>query len=114
MPELDHLASTLTQLVDRLADLSGRNIGIETLSGEVDLHRPLREALQPLRQFAERARGGLVPGRRHSPGRPRQLLAHDVARARELIEQSGRSIRDVADELGVSRATLYRNLREKS
>ena len=114
VPTLDHLANTLAQLVERLADLAGRDVHIETLAGEIDLARPLREALRPLQVFAERARGSLGFGKRHSPGRPRQLLAHDVARAREQVEQGGRTIRDIASEFGVSRATLYRSLKGNS
>jgi DNA invertase Pin-like site-specific DNA recombinase len=113
VPELDHLANTLTQLVERLADLAGRDIRFETLSGELDLGRPFGDILLPLHKFAERTRGGLNSSKRQSPGRPRQLLAPDVARAREQLELAGRTIQQVADEFGVSRATLYRSLREK-
>jgi transcriptional regulator of acetoin/glycerol metabolism len=47
---------------------------------------------------------------RRGPGRPRVLTPEKVALARRLLAAGTRSITDVAAELGVSRATLYRHL----
>lgn len=117
--ELEHLAGSLQQLVERLADIAGRGIGIEALSGEIGRIDPPQAALmQAMHAFAERTRRRSVVARppgeppAHHIGRPRRLMADDLARARAMIETAGRPIEDVARELGVSRATLYRNLRK--
>jgi len=45
-------------------------------------------------------------------GRPRLLSDTEAHRARLLVFEQGRSVKRVADEMGVSRATLYRYLDE--
>jgi AcrR family transcriptional regulator len=44
------------------------------------------------------------------PGRPRVMTAEKVAAARRLLAGGTRTVTDVAAELGVSRATVYRHL----
>lgn len=44
-------------------------------------------------------------------GRPRRLTSEDIARARELRDSGEHSVPEIADRLGVSRATLYRRLK---
>jgi DNA invertase Pin-like site-specific DNA recombinase len=116
--ELDHLAGSLQQLIERLAELAGRGIEVETLSGEIGRIDPALGALiQAIHAFSQRTRRRSVLARPAGEppahmGRPRRLMDDDLARARQMIETAGRPIEDVARELGVSRATLYRNLRK--
>lgn len=115
--DLDHIAAGLQQLLDRLMDLASRGIEVQALSGEIDTVSPaVGGIIRALHAFGIRARSGRAVRRIGPPqslGRPRRLLADDIMRARRLIEAGGRPISDVARELGVSRATLYRNLRSK-
>ncbi len=110
---LDHLSTSLPQLVDRLAELLDRHVDIETLAGDaVRIDRSVGDLIHQMQALPRRSRGGRADGvRERSMGRPRRLGTADVARARQLIESTGRPIEDVARELGVSRATLYRSLR---
>lgn len=110
---LDHLSTSLPQLVDRLAELLDRDIDIETLAGDkVHIDRSVGDLIHQMQALPRRSRNGRADGvRERAMGRPRRLGAADIARARQLIESTGRPIEDVAREMGVSRATLYRNLR---
>lgn len=110
---LDHLSTSLPQLVDRLAELLDKGIDIDTLAGDkVHIDRSVGGLIHQMQALPRRSRNGRADGvRERGMGRPRRLGTADIARARQLIESTGRPIEDVARELGVSRATLYRNLR---
>jgi DNA invertase Pin-like site-specific DNA recombinase len=114
VPGLAHLAASLPQLVERLADLGARGVRLETLSGELDADNPaVAAALAALHAFALRARPVRLSAAAPA-GRPRQMSEADTARARQLIEAGKRTIRDLASEFGVSRATLYRSLKDRT
>jgi DNA invertase Pin-like site-specific DNA recombinase len=53
---------------------------------------------------------GHSPGRRPA-GRPRRMSPDLLATARRMLDDGERSVTEVAADLGVSRATLYRYLR---
>jgi len=109
---LEHLSPALPNLLDRLAELTALGIEIECLSGEARHIGPgSGELIRDMQAILRRGRPARN-GRQAIVGRPRRLAAADIARARQMIESSGRPIEDVARELGVSRATLYRNLRK--
>jgi DNA invertase Pin-like site-specific DNA recombinase len=112
---LDQLATTTQLLIEILAGLGRRRITVETISGEIDTADPATQAIiEVLWKFEERLRNlrktAMPLGLEHGAGRPRRLDRAEIGRAREMIE-AGRGATDVARELGVSRATLYRSLK---
>lgn len=115
---LDQLASTTPRLIEHLAGLLKRGITVETISGEIDTADPTtRRAIEALWRFEERSRNGgriadALAGMGSTVGRPRRLAAAGLAHARQMIKHGG-SVAEVARELGVSRATLYRSLKRQ-
>jgi DNA invertase Pin-like site-specific DNA recombinase len=113
---LDQLASTTSGLIETLASLASRGITVETITGEIDTADPATsQLLATLWKFQERSHQGrkspaaliaLEPG----PGRPRRLATAEIAAARAMID-GGRPVAEIARELSVSRATLYRSLK---
>ncbi|AGW42483.1 hypothetical protein O159_25520 [Leifsonia xyli subsp. cynodontis DSM 46306] len=75
---------------------------IRTISAFNDLERNLIRERTLVQVYAARARGRLG-------GRPRALSDMNVERALALRDQ-GASVREIAEELGTSRATVYRAL----
>jgi DNA invertase Pin-like site-specific DNA recombinase len=72
------------------------------------------QLIKSLWAFEQRARTGTKALRRATgldsgPGRPRRLANAEIEKAREMVDK-GRPVAEVARELGVSRATLYRSL----
>lgn len=121
VPALDHLAGTLPRLLDMLEELTGKGLRVEVLTGEFDTGEPaVRETIRTLHGFALRATAphpAAAPAMAEAAeplaiGRPRRLTPADIARARMLIETGGVAVEQVARELGVSRATLYRSLKQ--
>lgn len=110
---LGQLARTTERLVERLAELIDRGIRVETLSGELDTSDPAASRIiKTLRSFETRMRpprGGTAG----VAGRPRRLSAEKIAEARRMIDAERRSVAEVARQLGVSRATLYRSLHRR-
>ncbi|RUT31311.1 hypothetical protein EMQ25_10680 [Arsenicitalea aurantiaca] len=113
---LEHLATAVGPLVLRLEELVARGIRIRTLDGDFDTETPgTAGALKALARIAAHHNGARRPvvGRaEHGPGRPPRLSPEEIGRARELFEAGGRTAAEVARQLGVSRATLYRSLRK--
>lgn len=114
--DLEHVAGGLPQLLERLTGLLDQGIQMRTLSGEINTvdgdPGDLIAALHAFNIKMQNARVALHQvSPSHGPGRPRRLRSDEILTARRLIETGGRPVRDVARELGVSRATLYRSLR---
>jgi DNA invertase Pin-like site-specific DNA recombinase len=112
---LDQLATSMPRLVEFLAAMMDRGIAVETIAGEIDTADPtVSQLIKSLWAFEQRARSGTRLPRRSgsvdaSPGRPRRLANAEIEKAREMVDR-GRPVAEVARELGVSRATLYRSL----
>ena len=112
---LDQLATSMPRLVEFLAAMMDRGISVETIAGEIDTADPtVSQLIKSLWAFEQRARSGTKALRRStgpdaSPGRPRRLASAEIEKAREMVEAKGRPVAEVARELGVSRATLYRS-----
>lgn len=121
---LDRLASTLPQVLSLLELLGGRRVGVQSLTENLDTTGPdgaaLLRVIQAFTQlertltrertmvgvYAARARGRVA-------GRPRALSATNVERVLLLREQ-GASVREIAQQLGTSRATVYRALEQQN
>jgi DNA invertase Pin-like site-specific DNA recombinase len=104
----------MPRLVEFLAAMMERGIAVETIAGEIDTADPtVSQLIKSLWAFEQRARSGTKALRRStgpdaSPGRPRRMAGAEIEKARDMVEK-GRPVAEVARELGVSRATLYRS-----
>jgi DNA invertase Pin-like site-specific DNA recombinase len=109
---LDSVAASMPELVDLVIGLQDRNIRFRSIAEGFDSNgrtrAVLRSVLAQLQSFEHRRQSRQREeqlGRK--VGRPRLLDSEHIEQARALLRE-GRSMDDVAKELNVSRATLYR------
>ena len=121
---LDRFGRSLRDLVDVVTALADRRVGLRSLHETIDTTTPTGKltfhVFAALSEFEadlvrERTRAGLAAARQRGrkPGRPKALDNEQVEMARTLMANPNLSARRVADQLGVHRATLYRNLRSR-
>jgi DNA invertase Pin-like site-specific DNA recombinase len=119
--KLDRLARSLKQLITTAEDLQSRNIGLVSLTENLDTTTPggrlVFHVFGAIAEFEkallkERTMAGLVAARRkgRKGGRPLALTAQDIAAARVLMRADTLLVRDVARRMGISVATLYRHV----
>lgn len=120
---LDRLASTLPNVLSLLELLGNRGVGVHSLTERLDtsgpdgaallnvvhafteLERTLTRERTMVGVYAARARGRVG-------GRPRALSDTNIERVAMLRDQ-GASVREIAQQLGTSRATVYRALEQQ-
>lgn len=118
--KLDRLGRTVKGLVDMVAGLQARGIQFRSLTDGIDTSTPagrfffhIMAALAEMERdlIRERTQSGLSAARARGRlgGRKRSMDESKVASARCLMA-TGMTAVEVAANLGVSRATLYRNL----
>ncbi|WP_374945862.1 recombinase family protein [Agreia sp.] len=121
---LDRLASTLPNVLSLLELLGNRGVGVRSLAESLDtsgpdgaalltvvhafteLERTLTRERTMVGVYAARARGRVG-------GRPRALSGTNIERVAMLRDQ-GASVREIAQQLGTSRATVYRALEQQN
>jgi DNA invertase Pin-like site-specific DNA recombinase len=119
--KLDRLGRGLRDLIDVVNALASRGVGLRSLHESIDTTTPAGKltfhvfaalAQREAEVLRERTRAGLAAAhaRGHRPGRPRRLAAEQLEMARTLMANPMLSARQVAAQLGVHRATLYRAL----
>lgn len=119
--KLDRLGRSLGDLIAVVANLAERRVGLcslresidtTTAAGKLTFHVFGALAEFEAGQVRERTRAGLEAARRRGVklGRPRLLTVDQVEMARTLMANPRLSARQVAIQLGVHRATLYRSL----
>jgi DNA invertase Pin-like site-specific DNA recombinase len=118
--KLDRLGRSVRDLITMLDELRERGVKFHSLTEAIDTTTPTGRAMwQMIGVLAELERS-LISERTHAGvkaaknrgvkfGRKPKLTRQQIAHARKLIEQGERAA-DVADTLGVARATLYRAL----
>jgi DNA invertase Pin-like site-specific DNA recombinase len=119
--KLDRLARSLRQLIDTAVLLNERgvelhslteNINTTTPSGKLTFH--IFAALSEFERdiLRQRVNAGLKAARKRGRigGRPRALGEADLKKARTLLRSGDYSRAQVAEDLGVSRHTLWRAL----
>ncbi len=119
--KLDRLGRSLKHLILTIEDLTKRKIGFKVLSGQgvnIDTTTPSGKMIfsifAALAEFereliVERTKAGLESAKKlgRVGGRKRTMTDSKLASAKKLLE-SGALPKDVAKDLGVSLATLYR------
>ena len=124
--KLDRIGRSLIHLQKILDDLEQRGVfflsssdGLNTQDGSIT-GRMLLDLMSVIAKFErglilERTRVGLEAARARGEkfGRRRKLNPQDVAKAKAWLESPDVNVDDAAGRLGVSRRTLFRNLREQ-
>lgn len=115
---LERLAKSTSALIELFERLSSRGIGLHSVSENFSLggeDAAVSKLLEVLADFDRSKRREQLASLAddHKIGRPRSLAREDIERARALVQEGKRSVVGVAIELGVSRSTLYRYLKEE-
>ena len=119
--KLDRLRRSLRDLVDLVAVRGERGLERRSLRESIDTTNPTGKltfhifaALAELEAevLSERTRAGLAAARKRGSklGRPRSLTPEQVEMARTMMSNPALSARQVAEQLGVHRSTLYRSI----
>jgi hypothetical protein len=116
-------AAPLRHLVDTVTGLADRGVGFRSLQEAIDTTTPggklVFHVFAALAEFerdliGERTTAGLAAARargRHG-GRPSVLSGHKLRVAQEMYRSGQYTVAAIARTLGVSRASIYRNLAE--
>lgn len=122
--KLDRAGRSLTHLIELLKELKERGIEFISLTEQIDTTTPsgklIFHLMGALAEFErdlirERTTAGLAAARARGRvgGRPRKLKTNGkVALARRMFADQSHSIPEICAALGISRATLYRYVKE--
>lgn len=116
--KLDRLGRSVKSLIELVSDLNAKNINFKSLTDSIDTSTPsgrfffnvMASLAQMERELiVERTTAGLAIAKKKGKigGRKRVMTDSKLASAKRLLE-TGVSPKDVAKDLGVSIATLYR------
>ncbi len=119
---LDRLGRSLPHLIETIGELEARGVGIKSVQENIDTTTPggrlVFHVFGALASFEreliqERTRAGLAAARERGRlgGRPTALTPAKLKQARKMIEEKT-PLTEIAQVLGVSRATLYRRVPE--
>jgi len=118
---LDRLGRSLPHLLATITELEGRGVGFRSVTEAIDTTTPggrlifsIFGALAAFERDLVRDRtiAGLEAARARGRvgGRPTVMTPARITAARSLLAVPGATVTSVAKDLGVSRATLYRNV----
>lgn len=118
---LDRLGRSLRHLIDTVNDLRDRGVGFRSLQESIDTStsggKLVFHVFGALAEFErelvrERTQAGLAAARARGRfgGRPRAMTPDKVRLARQLYDSREHTVDAIAKTLGVSRASIYRNL----
>lgn len=116
--KLDRIGRSLPHVVQLVSDLRKRGVGLKVLTGDIDttnatgllvsgIFATLAEFERDL--IRERTTAGLQAARARgrAGGRPRAMTLAKLRTAMAMMADRNNSARGVAEQLGVSRSTLY-------
>jgi DNA invertase Pin-like site-specific DNA recombinase len=120
--KFDRLGRNTRNMLDLIETIEAKGCTFESLTERIDTSGPTGRAMLTIMsafaqlerdQIAERTRAGLAEAAKNNRhgGRPRKADAQDIADARKW-KAEGDSVDRIAKRLHVSRATVYRYLRE--
>jgi DNA invertase Pin-like site-specific DNA recombinase len=118
---LDRLGRSLRHLIDLVAELQQRGVGLRSLTESIDTSTPggklIFHVFAALAEFEhdlirERTQAGLVAARARGRvgGRPTVWTPEKLATARAMYDSGRHDVASIARVLGVSRASVYRAL----
>ncbi len=121
--KLDRLGRSLKHLIEVINKLKDKDCYFKSLQENIDTTssggKLIFHVFGALAEFEreiirERTKAGLAAARSRGRvgGRPRVMDSKKIALARTLIEDGSNSINDICKTLRVSRATLYRYIKE--
>ena len=119
--KLDRLGRSVPHLVSIINDLHQKDIGFRSLTEAIDTTtasgKLIFHVFAGLAEFErdlirERTHAGLAAARARGRkgGRKPKMTAMKIANARALYASKNHTIAEIADAVGVSRATVYRHL----
>ena len=119
--KLDRLGRSLPDLIKVMGELAERGVGFRSLRESIDTTTPsgrltfhIFAALAEFERdmIRERTKAGLEAAKKRGAriGRPRALTTEQVQMAQTLMADPSLSARQVAEQLGIHRSTLYRCL----
>lgn len=114
----ESVAGSLPQFIEFVASLCRRGVVFESLEEKFSTSKKstgpaLATVFEQLSHYKFSNNDFLADGVHKSrvrAGRPKLLSDDDADRAHFLVNVEGKSVKGVADEMGVSRATIYRYL----
>src|SRR5579859_2209220 len=122
--KLDRAGRSLKHLIELLTFLDQHQIGFRSLTEQIDTTTPggklIFHLMGALAEFErdlirERTNAGLAAARARGRkgGRPKKLKTDGkVALAQRMFVDKANSVQDICSSLGISRATLYRYVKE--
>lgn len=119
--KLDRLARSLKQLIETVERLDEAGVGFKSITESIDTTTPggrlIFHIFGALAEFErsmirERTMAGLAAARSKGRigGRPKALSDGDLAMASTLLANDRITVKQIANRLGVSPATLYRHI----
>jgi DNA invertase Pin-like site-specific DNA recombinase len=119
--KLDRLARSLKQLIETVERMDEAGVGFKSITESIDTTTPggrlIFHIFGALAEFErsmirERTMAGLATARSKGRigGRPKALSDDDLAMASTLLANDQITVKQIANRLGVSPATLYRHI----
>lgn len=122
---LDRLSRSLKDLIEMVALLDSKKIGLRSLNESIDTSsssgKLIFHIFGALAEFErnlirERTHAGLTAARARGKmgGRPKKLNTEKAKLAQDLYDQKTRSIKQICELVGVSKPTLYKYLNKNN
>ena len=119
--KLDRLARSLSQLIETVAMLEQRGVGLRSLTESIDTTtaggRLIFHVFGALAEFEravirERTQAGLAAARSRGKigGRPRKVTENDIRAAKAMLADGDITVSEVAKRLNIAPSTLYKYL----